>query len=563
MSGSDRALVSFDVVAADQATEIFLVDGNFSLAGRGIGRKTFSVPRGIYKIKARSGRATVEKMIVVRAGLPPVHLDPVPFPTAIPLEKTGKLHERHRDAVVAAARQPSLVKGTGSAILIVVRQWTAAERPKEATEAISPARGLFLRSLDGTLRVDLAAVATQPTDAWDPCVTVHLAADPGAYRLSSEVAGGRRVELTVVACRGWRTEVFVLLDRNGRPDLSSAGITMQRLQAAFDASAAEARLTEVARVALADDRDVLSAEIRQRVSSSQAAPMLALLGAHLLIREAKDAKAESETAGDMDTPSIDSRPAVQTIVANLRAAIGKHPDVEAIAIGAGLGDPTYVFDAPPMLRASWRLLLKASVQQPEIIPAGSYLAQVAERLWGEGPWLLSLDHPAADRAASWQGAAQVMLANIARQEARRPAERPGEPGAHPPGVAGGGTGGGLAGVAIGAAGSPLGAAVGGAIGEAAAEAAPAAATAATVPAPAAPGVVGTVMRGMKSFFTRRARRAFPDVREAARRDAVDVPSMDAAQVRRLLGDDVRRLLVKRLGVPMSSIDEWVDTLKQP
>jgi hypothetical protein len=84
-----------------------------------------------------------------------------------------------------------------------------------------------------------------------------------------------------------------------------------------------------------------------------------------------------------------------------------------------------------------------------------------------------------------------------------------------------------------------------------------------MPAPAAPGVVGTVMRGMKSFFTRRARRAFPDVREAARRDAVDVPSMDAAQVRRLLGDDVRRLLVKRLGVPMSSIDEWVDTLKQP
>jgi hypothetical protein len=44
---SDPATVEFEVVAADTATEIFLIDGHFSLVSKAIGRGTFSVPPGI------------------------------------------------------------------------------------------------------------------------------------------------------------------------------------------------------------------------------------------------------------------------------------------------------------------------------------------------------------------------------------------------------------------------------------------------------------------------------------------------------------------------------------
>jgi hypothetical protein len=50
--------ISFSVEAADSGTELFLIDGRFKLVKRGIGRETFSVPPGIYKIKARSGKTT-------------------------------------------------------------------------------------------------------------------------------------------------------------------------------------------------------------------------------------------------------------------------------------------------------------------------------------------------------------------------------------------------------------------------------------------------------------------------------------------------------------------------
>ncbi len=53
--------VTFEVVAADEAAEIYLIDGDFRLVDKGIGRKTFTVPPGIYKIKNRSGQTTAER----------------------------------------------------------------------------------------------------------------------------------------------------------------------------------------------------------------------------------------------------------------------------------------------------------------------------------------------------------------------------------------------------------------------------------------------------------------------------------------------------------------------
>ena len=88
MSPSDTAVppkVNFDVTAADSGTEIFLIDGNFNLAGKIIGKGSFSVAPALYKLKVRSGNTTVEKIITVSEGMKPIVLEPVKFTSPVPL----------------------------------------------------------------------------------------------------------------------------------------------------------------------------------------------------------------------------------------------------------------------------------------------------------------------------------------------------------------------------------------------------------------------------------------------------------------------------------------------
>ena len=98
MFGSSAAPgISFDVTAADDATEIFLINGDFELIGKGIGKATFSAPPGLYKLKVRSGNTTVEKVIGVRDGMTtPIVLDPVQLVSPVPLTNTATTTPRTR-----------------------------------------------------------------------------------------------------------------------------------------------------------------------------------------------------------------------------------------------------------------------------------------------------------------------------------------------------------------------------------------------------------------------------------------------------------------------------------
>src|SRR5688500_18491757 len=183
---SEARPVTFDVVAADAGAEIFLIDGDFKLVKRGIGRETFSVPAGIYKIKNRSGGATVERMIIVREGMKTVELEPVLLSSAMPLRHSTKTHAHHMDAARRAGERADHVHGSGGAIVIVVSRWTppAASTPAAALPNDSnPVRGLQLLDLYGELVVDVERAA-QVHGEHDPSATLHVALDPGAYRLA-------------------------------------------------------------------------------------------------------------------------------------------------------------------------------------------------------------------------------------------------------------------------------------------------------------------------------------------------------------------------------------------
>ena len=161
---SESALVTFEVTAADSGTEIFLIDGDFRLVKKGIGHEIFSVAPGIYKIKARSGSAAIEKMDIVRAGMPAVVFGPLMLNTAMPLRQSVKTHEFHIAAAQHAAAAPDLVIGSGSAIVIVARQWTASQ-PTGVSASLprNPAHGLALRNVSGVVIADMVQPGTSVT----------------------------------------------------------------------------------------------------------------------------------------------------------------------------------------------------------------------------------------------------------------------------------------------------------------------------------------------------------------------------------------------------------------
>ncbi len=520
---SEPKMVTFVVEAAENATELFLIDGSFQLVKKGIGKDTFTVPPGIYKLKVRSGKTAIEKMLLVRDGMAPVKIDPITITSSMPLANSSKTHGFHMSAAELVALTPNVPPhGQGSAVIIVARQWTAPNPPEPLKQIRNPARGLTLHDHAGALLVDIEH-ETSVTTTFDPCVAVHVEVDPGEYRLRLAYGDGRRVEQSLITCNGWQTHVYLLLDNNpnddlARVDLINGAITMRRPVEGFKPSDEKLRMEEVVRGAFADGRKILSDAVRAEITSPTTSPILALLGAHLLIRETKDDKAKVREDPDDSELTVDNRPQVRTIVENLRVMIGGHPDVEAIAIGAGNPDPNFAFKSPPMFRASWRLLLKASVERPQLIPVDSFLARVAERVWGEGPWLLWIDpeyDELVDRSALWRAKARELLSSRAEETG----------GQMKPGV--------------------------------------------TVAISALPGIllpvttepVEPATSKIKALFTSRVRTPFPNSQQDLER-LRHRTSIDADMRLGPLTDDERRGLVKQLGIPANVIESWLGQIKK-
>ena len=147
----------------------------------------------------------------------------------------------------------------------------------------------------------------------------------------------------------------------------------------FDPDNPEARLCELARQALECERQVLSElAVEEILSGKFGDPMLALYGAHLLLRMT----ASKESSEKLSTT-------LSVIIRNLRKLLGReHPDVEALALRQEKEDSRYEFRVPPMLRQSWRLVVEATLRKPELVPIGSLASQVADHLLADEPWLV-------------------------------------------------------------------------------------------------------------------------------------------------------------------------------
>jgi hypothetical protein len=376
------------VVTEDNAAEISIRDGLCRIVegGHGAGTLDSMQPPGIYKVRVRAGSGVKEELVVLDRDVE-CAFPSIPFFSPIPLLDTTSDVSLHAQAAADQCGRVHVDAGDGSSIFIFARHLSAGDQNRPHTD---PMAGLRLRTAQGDEVANLAdsSARGEGVSTWAGC-TVRV--KPGLYRLGLDLSDGKRIEQTVVASPGWQTQIFLTQrdygadasSSNYRANLPGGAILLGRPRGSFRADSRDARLTELARLGLTHRRSVLSEDMRSMLAGKFDAPMLGIYAAHALLLN--------------NTP--EELQLLDKVVENLRGLLGnEHPDVEALALVRGSNQNRYVFNVPPMLSRSWSLVVEASSKNPALVPAGSLAANIAARLWGEEPWLLWLE-PALPRMA--------------------------------------------------------------------------------------------------------------------------------------------------------------------
>jgi hypothetical protein len=379
MLSDQLSLATLRIETGHPASEIVVLDPQLQVAARGIGTLVTQQVPGVYKVRVRLGRETTDKLIFLN-GDTTEWIAPPAFASPAPLGATTLTHEYHVAAAEKYSRQPMVTVGTGSSIFILVRYFTPTGRTPRLQD--NPAHGLMLRNLFDNQLVDLAtsSVTGPPPDAWAAC---HVRLAPGAYVLECETAQGP-IARTIIASPNWQTQVFLIRSQPASPaatdDAPASGIfetgTVLMSRNGFDPNSEDLHMTELARIALVDERPILGGILRDLLTSKFTNPMQGILGAHLmLLARERAAVVPRRAQGSMRTVVRDpedpfDQGLFDTVVSNLRSLVGPdHSDVEALSLQCG--DParrtTQVFVVPPMLRRSWSLIVEASNEHPYIL----------------------------------------------------------------------------------------------------------------------------------------------------------------------------------------------------
>lgn len=394
---SPSELIPLSVQTEDPETEIFISDGKFRLKARGLGMLREVLRPGLYTVKVHTGARIREHHIALRPDneavmeeSPGVSLarDPegwvmrfsrMPFTTAVPLPDVSWARDAHTREAIAHSREVHVRLGGGGELFVFSRSWSRDTLSPQERRRLPPVSfQLSLHDLQGERLVDLTREGARDLEAEDPWAACNIALAPGAYRLRLRTEAGLLLERLAVVSPGWQTQAFLCQVRERptkptQPSPANGSVHMRRLKEGFCPERPGMRMTELARIGLRNRRAVLSPELLQELRDTESRnPMLGLYGTHLLmLAEAPDLRF------------------IRFMVETLRAQLGLHPDVEALALGAGmdlLDDD--VFEWPTMLLRSWSLLVKETPHRPWLVRRGSLASRVADRLWGNSPWLI-------------------------------------------------------------------------------------------------------------------------------------------------------------------------------
>jgi DNA-binding NarL/FixJ family response regulator len=398
MSPSDRASARSDrpwwleLASEDPTAELSVLDRLFAPQSSKP-KGGYSLPTGLYTVSSRTPAGLREAHLELgetsrligepdgvslqqtKQGVT-VTFESAALASPIPLAGTTRTREYHRDAASVLNADPvARTLGVGAELVIFSRAWSEDE---QSCSGWHPLSGLSLADGEGLPLVDLHQ-ASRCSGERDPWAGVKLGVRPGAYRLRQSTPRGKR-EICLHVPRGWQLHAYLLTTPSRvRPkaleqDLARLAVLLSRGAVDLDDTKRNWLLTEQARFALSELRPSLDlTRLNALFARTAESPMLGLYLAHLLLLSGNSA-----------------RHFVRELVKRLRASVGPHPDVEAVALGCGLGVArTTTFNYPPTLRQSWQYALRETQRRPSLIPLKSQAAPVAAMLQaGHGPWLV-------------------------------------------------------------------------------------------------------------------------------------------------------------------------------
>ena len=427
-SASFNDTVPVEILSADGASELAVVNGAFNLIGRGIGKLNLDLPRGIYQVRQSIGTAVTTSNFEVPIDHPQsdpmtITLDPIVFSTPAPIAGTKTFRAVPADMWL---KPDQLVGRPGLRIVLrapVDDRVDELPSPASLAHVEAEIRRLRLETLAGALVVDFAT-ATLPQRFQTTALFVEdLALAPGHYVLvqASDAADaangwqGRQRCLPLVVHRDFSPRIYLLslIDETTQSglgvNLDNAGIIYWPSSLASSPDPADLRLVEAARKALSRGQGMggyLDAR-RDAVNPDMQSPMLALMDAYLTLGGSQPDQAAA--AIDAAAQSLgEDFPDVVALRCAYQSLLSQH---EGNAVPA----PSFTeirLSGPPMLSLSWRQLLQTEAlneQMARVMPfsfrpelTGAWLT------WNEpmgariaGP-LASSDQPGAAGQASSQ-----------------------------------------------------------------------------------------------------------------------------------------------------------------
>lgn len=361
------------VEAHNPVTELFVVDSNFALVGRGLHRLEIRLQPGIYKLKARLGLRVWERHFALEESKK-IEVPPIEFASAVPLTGTSRTHETHIDLAMTASQQVERKVGSGARIFVMSRQWAHQTSSIGIGESVN-FRQVRLRRWRGDVIADFrdfGRLFAGPDSAVAGCIEVN----EGNYLLEFETPEGTNLQ-TIFARNGWQTQAFILYDSTNIKSGISTDVSVLMTRGSFEPSDSFPLAIDAARLALAQERLVASDELMVYARGKFENPILGIISAHLLLIAQKrqhenEARAKKQsTAKEKPQPSASFKQELyDEIVRETRKLLGPdQPDVVALSLRCrDCWEQVRQIRVPPMFWQSWQMLIEASNDNPDLIP---------------------------------------------------------------------------------------------------------------------------------------------------------------------------------------------------
>jgi hypothetical protein len=358
-AATDR-LLSLDINPGDATASIRITGAEFEDRDIGSGRLKTQLPFGLYQVRIQVGRQMLERVLLLdvdQTWPQRAALDMLPeITSAAPLDGTRTTHEYQVQAAYEAAGRSDLFFGSGAELMVMTRFFTA--KGTSTATSRKPWDGVELLNESGTQLAEFAAIGSHDAGN-DPVSTASLAVSPGTYRLRYDLwPGGRAEQGLVLPPGGWRLESYLMYGPQAGEAGSEPRVSLLMRRSGSKWNTPEDLRLEKAKVALADERPILNDDLRDVLLLKFDNPLAGIIGGHLLL-------ISREHGGTQPLDLLD------TAVGNLRGLVGtEHPDVEALSLECQ--NPalrrTQPIQAPPMFERSWRMLVKASQDNPQLVP---------------------------------------------------------------------------------------------------------------------------------------------------------------------------------------------------